>query len=59
MFRTSNCSSSGGVLHKQLTAFDHAEIILQLYEWSGYRLSSYNVITNIKFLDRDVGGLKC
>jgi hypothetical protein len=58
MFRTSNCSSSEGVLYKQLTAFYHAEIILQLYEVSGYRLSSYNVITVIKVLDPDVGSLK-
>ena len=32
MFRTSNCSSSGGVLCKQLTVFHRAEIILKLYE---------------------------
>jgi hypothetical protein len=59
MFQTSNWSLSGGVLYKQLTAFHHAEITLQLYELSGYRLSSYSVIINIKVLDRDVGGLKC
>jgi hypothetical protein len=31
MFRTDNCSSSGGVLYKQLTVSHHAEIILKLY----------------------------
>ena len=32
MLRTSNFSSSGGVLCKQLTVFHRAEIILKLYE---------------------------
>jgi hypothetical protein len=43
-----NCSSSGGVLHKQLTVFHHAEITLKLYDLSRYILSSYNVIKGIK-----------
>jgi hypothetical protein len=38
MFRTNNRSSSA-VLYKQLTAFDHAENIVELYELSRYRLS--------------------
>ena len=59
MFRTSHYSSSGGVLYKQLTVFHNAEIILKLHELSRCRLSSYSVTTNIKFLDRDVGVLKC
>jgi len=45
MFRTSNCSSSPGVLYRQLTVFQHAEIILKLFELSGYRLSSYSVFS--------------
>jgi hypothetical protein len=57
MFRASNCSSSAGLLYKQLTVFHHAEIILKLYELS--RLSWYSVITGIKVLDREVGALKC
>jgi len=44
MFQTSNCSSSGGVLCKQLTVFHHAEIILKLYELSR---CSYSVIKSI------------
>ena len=46
MFRTNNCSSSGGP-HRQLTVFYHAEIILKLYKLSRHRLSSYNVIKSI------------
>jgi hypothetical protein len=46
MFRTNNCSSSGGV-YKQPTVFYHAEIILQLYNLFKYRLHSYNVIKSV------------
>jgi len=40
MFRTSNCSSSGGVLYKQLTVFHHfkrslvADTIRMILEWT-------------------------
>jgi len=37
MFRTNSCSSLGGVLYKQLTAFYHASLrgvqSLTWYEW--------------------------
>ena len=48
MFRTNNCSSSGGVLYKQLTVFHHAEIVSKWYEFSRYGLTSYTAIKSIE-----------
>jgi len=56
MFRKSNCSSSGGVLYRQLTVFHHAEIILKLYLLSIYRLSSYSVFS--EYNQQDANFLK-